>query len=164
MKLLDAAIVIIILASLLRLTHAQDHYPLSHQPGFDRKTGFTTLGIESPQDWHEPQWTEWIVRMMRLDARRGLHREVETRSGKIVDILTDYEAVEVEWTDGWYEAIGQSLLYSIETNRTAAVLLLTDGSDKEQQEILRCQAVCARAGIRFYVQQVPKSKEAEDKK
>lgn len=125
--------------------------PLSAQTvdqyrGWDTAKGFDTTGLEGAEHWIETDWSEWLA--TQLD---GEHTAT-THSGCFVDVLTD-EAIEVEWADKWKEAPGQSLLYEIETKRPAAIILLCGPDDKVA--ILRCQAVCIRAGIRLYVQRVP---------
>lgn len=124
--------------------------------GFDLNTGFDTQDIENPADWHEPAWTVWLVERSGVDPVRGETHEVRTRKGKMIDIMTDSEAIEVEWaTTKWYESIGQSLFYAIETNRQPAIILLSHGTEREEDEIDNCKSVCSMAGIRLYVQRVP---------
>lgn len=124
---------------------------LQHAPGWQMNTGFDTTAVESPADYKEVDWSRWIA--TQADHDPILVCEVRTRSGKRVDILTDHEAIEVEWVSKWYQAVGQSGFYAIETGRQPAIVLLSAGND--EKEILLCQAVCARYGIRLYVQKVP---------
>jgi len=148
-------IFLLALAGFLMPSLSMAQTAISSYPGFELNSGFDTTGIESPGDMHEPEWTEWIVTQMGLPAERGKFREVKTRAGKWIDILTCCEAVEVEWALKWYESIGQSIFYGIETNRCPAVILLSHGTKAEEEEIDNCKTVCARAGIRLYVQRVP---------
>ena len=116
--------------------------------------GFDTSAIEAPQDMHETDWSAWLATQMQLDPRKVC--EVRTFDKSRVDILTDSEAIEVEWSKKWKESIGQSLLYSIETNREPGVILLSRGDDLKY--LLRCQIVCHQVGIRMRVQRVPELK------
>lgn len=127
---------------------------------FDTNKGFPTAGIENSQDWHEPQWTEFIVRSMGLDTQPRKYREVITRSNKLCDICTQVEAIEVEWVykngqTKWYEAPGQAVLASLELRKPPSILLLSKNTDRERREIELCAKVCAKLNIRLYVQQVP---------
>jgi len=127
--------------------------PIDQAPGFELKRGFSTVGIENAADFDENAWSDWIVEQLRLDRKKC--REHYTRAGKRVDILTPVEACEVEWVAKWYQAIGQSTLYSLQTNRPAAIVLLSRDTEWERTEIGFCESVCARHGIRLYVQIVP---------
>lgn len=48
--------------------------------------------------------------------------------GTRVDCLTEHFAIEVDWAIKWYEAIGQSLHYAIQTGRYPGILLLVEES------------------------------------
>lgn len=124
---------------------------LLHTPGWQMNTGFDVTAIENPADYKEVDWSRWIATQAGHDPIFAC--EARTRSGKRVDILTDHEAIEVEWVSKWYQAIGQAGFYAIETGRQPAIILLSRGD--EEREILLCQAVCARYGIRLYIQRVP---------
>lgn len=126
--------------------------PLHESPGWSFRTGFDTSAIEGPGDMRETAWSAWIATQAGLDPVEVC--EVQTLCGSRVDILTSSEAIEVEWAYKWKESIAQSLLYAMETGHDPAVILLSDGTD--QVHILRCLAVCERAGIRLYVQRIPK--------
>ncbi len=119
--------------------------------GYNLQSGFDTTAIESPGDMRETDWSKWIATQAGLDPLTVC--EVRTYCGSRVDILTCCEAIEVEWSHKWKESVGQALLYAIETGRQPAVILLSRGNDLPQ--LLRCQAVCARAGVRLYVQKIP---------
>lgn len=149
MKTTIATMILLLVAS---IASAQ---PISDRPGWNMRTGFDASAIEGPGDMRETAWSAWIATQAGLDPITAC--EVQTLCGARVDILTSSEAVEVEWGYKWKESIGQSLLYAIETGRDPAVILLSDGTD--QAHILRCLAVCERAGIRMYVQRIPKWKE-----
>lgn len=102
--------------------------------------------------------TDWSKRIAEEWRANGVAAETEARQpdGSRVDILTATDAVEVEWCHGgkWKEAIGQAVLYGIQTNRRPCVLLLVKGDDAERVEYLRCLAVCAKCGIRIETHKV----------
>ena len=57
-----------------------------------------------------------------------------------VDILTQTEAIEVDWAHKWAEGIGQALYYGAMTKRTPVVLLLMSAADEERY-LVRVRAV-----------------------
>lgn len=57
-----------------------------------------------------------------------------------VDILTQTEAIEVDWAHKWAEGIGQALYYGAMTKRTPVVLLLMSAADEERY-LARVRAV-----------------------
>lgn len=59
--------------------------------------------------------------------RKGI-TEYQLPSRTRVDCLTETEAVEVDFANKWYEAVGQSLFYSLETGKQAAILLILEKS------------------------------------
>lgn len=130
---------------------------ISDAPGYQYDSGFDTVAIENFADWQEPDWSEWLARQMGLDPDESC--EVRTHDGSWVDILTRREAAEVEWSEKWKEAPAQATLYAIQTHRDPAVILLSKGDDA--RFIQRCQAVCAKLGIRLYVQKIPDKNRTE---
>ena len=71
-----------------------------------------------------------------------------------VDILNDEYAIEVDWSEHWAEAIGQSLYYSILTGKKPGIILLIKDKKKETKHIYRCQTVCAKHNIRLFLEEV----------
>ena len=55
----------------------------------------------------------------------GGQTEFPVESGR-VDILTGTHAIEVEFAHKWKEAIGQSLWYALQTERTPAIVLIKE--------------------------------------
>lgn len=71
-----------------------------------------------------------------------------------IDLVNDQHVIEIDFAPKWAEAIGQALYYSIAdpSDRTPAIILLVDaGQDRFAH---RCQAVCARHGIKLFVEPV----------
>lgn len=108
------------------------------------------FGEAEPRPLRETDWSKRIAAEWR---EAGIEAETEARQpdGSRVDILTATDAVEVEWCHGgkWKEAIGQAVLYGIQTNRRPCVLLLIKGDEAERVEYLRCLAVCAKCDIKI---------------
>jgi|GEM_PF-3469801 len=63
-------------------------------------------------------------------ACKGFEQEVKTQAGTWIDCLSDTHAIEVEATQDWAEAIGQSLHYSIESGLKAKIMLFCEQSDE----------------------------------
>lgn len=62
----------------------------------------------------------------------GAESEVVLFDRARVDILTETEAIEVDWAHKWAEGIGQALYYGAVTKKTPVVLLLMDTTDEER--------------------------------
>lgn len=86
-----------------------------------------------------------------------LHDELDGKHAgqSRIDIKTEFYAWEADWAHKWPEAIGQSLYYSLEWNRThpssrhvkPGVLLLVRDSERESHYVARCRRVCDEMGI-----------------
>lgn len=103
-------------------------------------------------------WESERAACARLAPRYDAAVEVRLSDGCRVDLLTDSQAIEVDWAKKWAESIGQALYYSIGTDREPAVILLTRGP-RDQRYVRRCQAVCDRVRITLYTEparRVPK--------
>lgn len=62
-------------------------------------------------------------------ACEGLLQEVRTKAGTYVDCLSETHAIEIESTEDWAEAIGQSLHYASELGKHAKVLFFCETAD-----------------------------------
>ena len=62
----------------------------------------------------------------------GAESEVVLFDRARVDILTETEAIEVDWAHKWAEGIGQALYYGAVTKKTPVVLLLMNTTDEER--------------------------------
>ena len=72
-------------------------------------------------------------------ACEGLKQEVRTKASTYVDCVSDTHAIEIEATQDWAEAIGQSLHYAVETGKRAKVLFFCERED----------SVCLRHRLTF---------------
>lgn len=73
------------------------------------------------------------------------------------DLMNDVYAIEVDWAHKWAEGIGQALYYAAVSDRKPAVLLLVKGNPRKGANpfhIYRAQTVCARHGIKLYLEYV----------
>ena len=63
-----------------------------------------------------------------------------------VDILTDDLAIEVDFANKWYEAVGQACHYSTMTGKRPAILLIVRDSDEERY-VLAAKNACRRVRV-----------------
>lgn len=89
----------------------------------------------------------------RLASKYEAELEVRLWDGTRVDMLTPTHAIEVDWAHKWAEAVGQSLYYSELTGKPPGVLLLVRDMNTEERYVYRCQTLCAKLGIKLYVEQ-----------
>ncbi len=88
----------------------------------------------------------------RLAPKYAAQTEVVAWDGSRVDLLSELYAIEVEWAAKWKESIGQAVYYSILFHREPGVVLLRRRDADEDRHIYRCQAVCARLGIKLWIE------------
>lgn len=63
-----------------------------------------------------------------------------------VDCLLDDYAIEMDFADKWYEAIGQSLWYAVQTNRLPGIVLIIE-EDKDKVNLDRLNEFVERYWI-----------------
>ena len=68
---------------------------------------------------------ESVYQKIWCDAIGGV-TEYRLDDGTRVDCFTDYYAVEFDFADKWYQAVGQSLYYAEKTDRQAVVALILE--------------------------------------
>lgn len=74
---------------------------------------------EHPEKWYQEQWCE---------QNRG-KQEVILPDRTRADCITGKYAVEVEFANKWAESVGQSLFYSLQTNKRAGIVLIIESTD-----------------------------------
>jgi len=91
----------------------------------------------------------------RLAPKYEAEVEVRLWDGTRCDLVTETEAIEVDWaqTPKWAEAIGQAQYYGITLGKRPAVLLLVRDLDREMRYVHRCAVVCAKLDMRLYVEE-----------
>jgi len=102
-----------------------------------------SVGVESPRIARPQPSDRETIWSAYLAQESGGIAEARTPDGSRCDILTDTEAIEVEWASKWEESIGQAVLYSIAFDREPVVLLLIKDPVAERDDYLRCLAVCS---------------------
>ena len=87
----------------------------------------------------------------RLAPAYAADVEVTLPDGTRCDLLSDDTAWEIDWAPKWQQAVGQSLLYAIWSERQPGIILLTRG-DEDKLHVLRCKLVCERANITLRIE------------
>jgi hypothetical protein len=72
-----------------------------------------------PEKWYQTEWCQ------EQSGKAEVSLEDQTRC----DCVTDTHAVEVDFADNWYEAVGQSTHYSLVAKRRAGILLILESPD-----------------------------------
>ncbi|WOO43126.1 YHYH domain-containing protein [Rubellicoccus peritrichatus] len=70
----------------------------------------------------------------------GGQTEVKMDDGTYCDIVTDDMAIEVDWGNKWGEAIGQSLNYGFQSNKTPAIYLILK-SESDLKYFIRVNSI-----------------------
>lgn len=69
-----------------------------------------------------------------------------------VDCLTSNYAIEIDYGKKWAESIGQSLYYSLMTNKKAAIGIIIDENNKRDKKYLkRLYTVTKRLNIKVFI-------------
>jgi len=95
-----------------------------------------------------------VEECQRLAPKYNSELEVVQWDKSRVDLLNEEYAIEADWAPKWAEAVGQSLYYSILTNKKPAIILLVKDMNKEAKYIYRCQSVCVKHNIKLYIEEV----------
>jgi hypothetical protein len=98
----------------------------------------------------------------RLAPKYEAEIEVRLWDDARVDLLNAEYAIEVDWAPKWAESIGQALYYAELTDRKPAILLLVKDDANERRFVYRAQTVCARHGIRLFVERVAAAQGAKE--
>jgi hypothetical protein len=106
---------------------------------------------EDRDQWKETDWTLHIVGLRKDDGWKANHTCFD---GSFVDIVTNSEAIEVDWAYKWKEGIGQASLYSALTGKRPALLLLTKNKLDDKVFLLRAALACQKSNIQLYVCEV----------
>ena len=106
------------------------------------------LAIILTADLHERDYCE------RLAKKYHAVCEVTLDDGSRCDLLSESTAWEVDWARKHYEAVGQSVWYSIETGKRPGIILITDDWKRDAKHIERSRAICKRLGITIRVEDI----------
>ena len=98
-----------------------------------------------PQAKTEAEWCAELA--PKYNAKVEVRLWDKTR----VDLLNDTYAIEVDFAKKWAECIGQALYYSAVTGKKPACLLIAE-KNSEERYVYRCQTVCAKHGIKLFVE------------
>lgn len=78
-------------------------------------------------------------------------QEYELNDKTRVDCLTKTHAIEFDFANKVYEAIGQSLYYGIKTKRKPGIVLIVENPQQEQKYINRMKRVARKKGIDCWI-------------
>lgn len=85
---------------------------------------------------------------------KGVGGQIEVRlpEGTRIDCLTAVYAVEVDFSDKWYQGIGQALYYAMKADKRPGLVLIKE-RESDQKYIDRARDLIAfyRLGIRLWV-------------
>ncbi len=74
------------------------------------------------EKWYQEQWCQ----------EQSGDTEVVLDDGTRCDCVTDTHAVEMDFADNWYEAVGQSSHYSLQTGKRAGIVLILESPDDKK--------------------------------
>ena len=60
-----------------------------------------------------------------------------------IDIVTPTKVIEVDFANKWYEAVGQTIHYAIQTGKKPTIWLIKE-TDADDKHIERCYAACEK--------------------
>ena len=67
----------------------------------------------------------------------GMMQEQRVPLGGRVDCISDEYAIEIEWVEDWYHAVGQSLYYAVVMKRKPGIILLCPDSSVHGEGLCR---------------------------
>ena len=79
----------------------------------------------------------------------GMELEKHLPSGGYVDCLSPEYAIEVEWSEHWAEAVGQSLYYASATGRKPGIILLCRESEGPVEGLCRSYVYRLEYALKF---------------
>lgn len=91
-----------------------------------------------------------------LSAELNAQHEVRVEGGRI-DVMTDDEAIEIDWPHKWHEGLGQALHYSDATGKKATLALISysQGLDtltaKSRERFDMVERYCSNHGVRLVI-------------
>jgi hypothetical protein len=112
--------------------------------------GWESLTFDLPSGAKESLWRD------ELSRRLGGMTEVRVEGGRI-DVMTDGEAIEVDFPHKWHEGVGQALHYASETGKQGvlAIVAYAQGDENLQVKTRRrlelIERVCEGNGLKMMV-------------
>lgn len=94
--------------------------------------GVPLLAVDEPrrESWYRDQ----------VATKLNGKTEVRVPDGR-VDIVTDTHAIEVEFSAKWKNAIGQSLWYSLQTQKKAGIVIILKDPMKDAPDAIRLETL-----------------------
>ena len=97
-------------------------------------------GRNHPEKWYQTKWC--------LEQNGEI--EVTLSDHTRCDCITGTHAVEMDFANKWYQAVGQSLHYALQTNKRAGILLIIE-SPKDRKYLERLNRVIRHNNLRIDV-------------
>jgi hypothetical protein len=80
---------------------------------------------------------------------KGMELEKHLPSGGYIDCLSPEYAIEVDWSEHWAEAVGQSLYYASATGRKPGIILLCRESEGPVEGLCRSHVYRLEYALKF---------------
>jgi hypothetical protein len=76
--------------------------------------------------------------------------EYRLQDGKRVDCITSNYAIEFDFANKIYEAVGQALYYGLMTNKTPGIVLIIEDYDRDIKNFNRLELIGMHYGIKVW--------------
>ncbi len=106
--------------------------------------------FDLPSQAPEAAWRDALAE--KLHARH----EVVIEGGR-VDVLTDTQAIEIDWPHKWHEGLGQALHYADVTGKQAVLAIISYGrgpdnlQQKSRERLDLVEQTCTKHGVKLIV-------------
>jgi len=109
-----------------------------------------SYSFDIPSQAPESMWRD------ALAAKLNAKHEVVIEGGRI-DVMTDTEAIEIDWPHKWHEGLGQALHYADATGKKPVLALIAYSQDpqklksKSRERFDMVEKYCSKHGVRLLV-------------
>lgn len=113
-------------------------------------TGWDYYQFDLPSQAPEALWRDVLAEEL------GGQHEVPVEGGRI-DVLTDTQAIELDWPHKWHEGLGQALHYADATGKQGVLALISYSQGPEslredsRKRMDMVERICAKSGIKLIV-------------
>jgi len=115
-----------------------------------QSAAWTSYHFDLSSGLRESAWRDALTSRLKGKA------EVSIEGGRI-DVLTDTQAIEVDWPHKWHEGLGQALHYADATGKQGVVALISYSQDpdnlkeKSIQRFKMVENLCQKNGIELMI-------------
>ena len=133
---------LLLAAIILLTTTLQDLGPIKLDPVITAQSETSNDELHTERDWQ-----------LMLAPKYNAEVEVRLWDRTRVDLVNGEYAIEIDFAHKWAEAIGQALWYAELTSKKPGIILIVKTTlEDEARYVYRCQAVCAKHGIKLWVE------------